>query len=163
GAAQAAALLYAWRNAVHAASSYPAGALSDRWGRRGLLALGFVLGGLTAVGFAVALPLRAGGLPLLVLLFTASGVSVTLVDALEGALTADVVPDESVRGLAYGVLGTVNGVGDFVSSALVGLLWSVNPALGFGYAALAMLLGAAFLRGLRLRIPAIQPGPNSVH
>ncbi len=147
-AAQAAALLYAWRNAIHAATSYPAGALSDRWGRRGLLALGFVLGGLMAAGFAAAFLLGLGGLPLLVVLFTVAGVSVAAVESLEDAYAADVVPDESVRGLAYGVLGTVNGVGDFVSSAVVGLLWSVNPALGFGYAALAMLLGAAFLGGL---------------
>jgi MFS family permease len=148
-AAQIAALLYALRNALYAAASYPVGALSDHYGRRGLLALGYVLNALMAAGFAATFLTSAGGVPLLAGLFALAGVSIAVVDSLEGAMTADVVPDESVRGIAYGVLGTVNGVGDFVSSALVGLLWAVNPALGLGCAAGLMLLGGVLL--LRVR------------
>ena len=40
-AAQLAALLYTARNIFYALASYPLGALSDRVGRRGLLALGY--------------------------------------------------------------------------------------------------------------------------
>jgi MFS family permease len=47
-AAQIGALLYALRNGVYAAVSYPVGALSDRWGRHSLLALGYVVGALRA-------------------------------------------------------------------------------------------------------------------
>src|SRR5207253_7193872 len=50
----AAALLYALRNGLYAAASYPVGALSDRYGRRGLLALGYVVGAVVAAGFAAA-------------------------------------------------------------------------------------------------------------
>jgi hypothetical protein len=35
--------------------------------------------------------------------------------------------------MAFGVLATVNGIGDFVSTALVGLLWSAaGTAIAFG-------------------------------
>jgi hypothetical protein len=40
-------------------------------------------------------------------------------------------------------------VGDFLFSAVVGLLWSFSPAAGFGYAAVTMLLGAALLQRVR--------------
>jgi dipeptide/tripeptide permease len=44
----------------------------------------------------------------------------------------------------------VNGVGDFVASAAVGLLWTgVSPVVGFGYAAVLMLIGAAILHTVR--------------
>jgi len=32
--------------------------------------------------------------------------------------------DESTAGTAFGVLGEVNGIGDLVSSLMVGLLWT---------------------------------------
>jgi MFS family permease len=149
-AAQIATLLYALRNGVYAAVSYPAGAVSDRYGRRGLLVLGYVVGGVVAAGFGAAFLLPTPGIVLLVGLFTLSGVSVAVVDSLEGALTPDLVPNESIRGLAFGVLGTVNGVGDFVSSTLVGLLWSLlGPSIGFAYAAGMMLVGALLLHRVR--------------
>jgi hypothetical protein len=55
---------------------------------------------------------------------------------------ADLVPADH-RGLGFGLMGGINGVGDLVSSAVVGLLWTLHPALGFGYAAVLMGLGAA--------------------
>jgi fluoride ion exporter CrcB/FEX len=71
------------------------------------------------------------------------------VDALEGAYAAELLP-APVRGTGYGVLSTVNGVGDFVSSVLVGVLWSrVSASAGFGYAAAAGFAGALTLILLR--------------
>jgi MFS family permease len=148
-AAQIAALLFTLRNVLYAAASYPVGVLSDRYGRRGLLALGYVLSAVMAAGFAAAFVIPGAGLLLLAFLFALAGVSVAVVDSLEGALTADLIPDESVRGLAYGVLGTVNGIGDFLSSAVVGVLWSISPAIGFSYAAGLMLVGAVLLHRVR--------------
>ncbi len=148
-AAQTGALLYALRNGVYAAASYPVGAASDHYSRRGLLALGYVLAALVMVGFVAAFLRPAASLFTLIVLFAGAGVYAAFVDALEGALTADLVPDVTLRGTAFGVVGTVNGVGDLVSSVVVGLLWSVSPAIGFGYAALLMLIGAAILYYVR--------------
>jgi MFS family permease len=153
-AAQIAAMLYALRNTLYAAASYPIGALSDRYGRRALLVLGYFLAVVVMLGFVVLwLTEAALSLPwtlvALALLFSLAGVYIAAEDSLEGALTADYVPDTSARGAAYGVMGAVNGLGDFLSSAIVGLLWTVHPAAGFAYAAAMMFLGAVLLMRVR--------------
>jgi len=148
-AAQIAALLYALRNVFYTAASYPVGALSDRFSRRGLLWLGYLLGAAVMVGFIIAFRTNADSIAWLGVLFALAGVYIAVEDALEGVLTADLVPDESNRGTAYGVMGTVNGVGDFLSSVVVGLLWAFSPEAGFAYAAAAMLFGAILLHRVR--------------
>lgn len=46
----------------------------------------------------------------------------------------------------FGMLATVNGLGDFVSSVLVGFLWAkFFPATGFAYAAGFCLLGGLMM------------------
>jgi len=55
-----------------------------------------------------------------------------------------------VRGSGFGVLATLNGVGDFASSIIVGFLWSsVSPAAGFLYAAILCLAGAGIIYRVR--------------
>ena len=52
--------------------------------------------------------------------------------------------------MAFGVLATVNGVGDFLSSLVVGVLWSAFGASGaFGYSAALFALGAVFVWRLK--------------
>ncbi len=148
-AAQIAALLYVGHNVLYAGASYPVGALSDRFGRRGLLALGYLLGVTVSAGFALAFALPLANIGYLLLLFALAGTYIAAEDALEGALTADFVGVD-VRGTAYGVMGTVNGVGDLAASVVVGLLWTVvSPAAGFIYAAAAMLIGTILVYRLR--------------
>jgi hypothetical protein len=49
-----------------------------------------------------------------------------------------------------GVLGTVNGIGDLVVSAVMGLLWAgVSPVAGFAFAGLMMVIGAGVLSAIR--------------
>ncbi len=133
--------LYTLHNAVYAASCFPAGAFSDRGGKRGLLAASYLLMAATYAGFAFTGP----HLPALAGLFAMSGVSVAGHVTLEKSLSAELLPAER-RGTGFGALATVNGVGDFVSSIAVGVLWSaVSPAAGFAYAAGLTALGAALL------------------
>ena len=148
-AAQIAGLLYMVRNIAYAGASFPIGALSDRVGRRGLLVLGYLVGAVVAAGFGVAFIFCLHSMTYLLALFVLAGIYIAAEDALEGAMTADYTTPE-VRGTAYGLLATVNGVGDFVASAAVGLLWTgVSPVAGFGYAAVLMLIGAAVLHTVR--------------
>ncbi len=53
-AAQVAGLLYVWRNVVQVATSYPIGVLADRYGQRNIPVIGYALGVLTALAFAVS-------------------------------------------------------------------------------------------------------------
>ncbi len=133
--------LYTFHNVFYAAASYPAGAIGDRIGRRRVLAVGYLLAGAVSVGFILVPP----HLPELVGLFGLAGLYMGIHDTLEKGVAAELLPAE-VRATGFGVLATVNGVGDFVSSIVVGFLWSaVSPAAGFAYAALLTILGGVFI------------------
>ena len=149
-AAQLAGLLYVLHNTFYALGAYPVGALSDRWGRRGLLTLGYALGAMVALGFAGAFWLKREDLLFIALLFVFGGTFIAIQDALEGAMTADLVPQTSQRGVAYGVTGSVNGVGDLISSTVVGVVWTLySPVAAFIYAAVMMAAGAVAIRRVR--------------
>jgi len=140
-----AVLLYTCHNVLYAAKSYPIGALSDKIGKRNILVAGYFISALMCLGFIVAIPTFW----YLILLFALGGIYIAIEDAMEGAMAADLLPEE-LRGTGYGVLATVNGIGDFASSIVVGLLWSaVSPEIGFGYSALLSILGGILI--LRLR------------
>jgi MFS family permease len=133
--------LYTLHNVFYALASFPAGALGDRGGQRGLLAASYLLSAATFAGFAFT----GASLPLLAVLFALTGISVAGHDTLEKSLSAELLPAER-RGTGFGALATVNGVGDFISSITVGVLWSaVSPGAGFAYAAGCTALGAALL------------------
>lgn len=133
--------LYTFYNIVNAAASYPAGALGDRIGKRGLLAAGYLVSAITCAGFILERPT----IPVLVILFGLAGVHGAFQQSLEKSAAADLLP-RSVRGSGFGVLATANGIGDMVSSAAVGALWSfVSPAAGFLYAGVFAVIGAALV------------------
>jgi MFS family permease len=78
-------------------------------------------------------------------LFVLSGVLAAVQDTVEGASVADLVPT-AIRGRAYGALATVNGVGDLLSSLLVGGLWKWwSPGVAFGSAAFLAADGAMLM------------------
>ncbi|MFZ3199766.1 MAG: MFS transporter, partial [Candidatus Acidiferrales bacterium] len=144
GIARAAAIsvaLYTFLNFTSAAASYPAGALGDRFGKRGLLAAGYLTGAVAFAGFILAPPT----MPVLVVLFGLAGIHAGLQASLEKSLAAELLPG-AVRGSGFGVLATTNGIGDLVSSIAVGALWSsVSPAAGFLWGGIFALLGAILI------------------
>jgi MFS family permease len=148
-AAQVAGLLYVCRNIVQVVTSYPIGALADRYGALGVLVFGYALGVLTAALTAVAFALNAGHVAMLAAIFGIAGLYVAVQEALEATVTAGMVSADTL-GMSYGALGTVNGTAKFVSSTAVGLLWTlVSPVLSFGLAALLMAAGTAALVRVR--------------
>ena len=133
--------LYILHNILYAAVSYPAGALGDRVNKKTLLCVGYALFGVMCLLFLT----NPTSIPMLALLFILAGVYVGIVDAMERALAADLLPIGQ-RAVGYGALATANSFGDLLSSVIVGLLWArVSIAAGFGYAAVLTLLGALFL------------------
>ena len=72
-------------------------------------------------------------LGLMSLVFMLGGVQVAVEETLEDSFCAELV-EPAKHGMAFFVLATVNGVGDFLSSAIVGLLWStLGTTVAFGY------------------------------
>jgi MFS family permease len=151
-AAATAVALYAIKNAAGALAAFPAGVLGDRLGHRRVLVGGYFLGVITMAGFGVLFVTETRSEVWLGVLFALAGVYVAIEEALEPALTADLVPDKSIRGTAMGVLATVNGLGDFIASVGVGALFAIGPQVGFAVAAAVMLVGAAWLGGQKARV-----------
>ena len=123
-------------NLVYSLVSGPAGALSDRIGRRRVIVGGWLVYGLIYLGFALA---RAGWQ--VWVLFAAYGVYYGLAEGTAKALVADLVTPEQ-RGTAYGAYNAAVGVAAFPASLIAGLLWQgFGPWPGFGPAA-PFLFGA---------------------
>jgi MFS family permease len=151
GAATTAIALYVIRNVVYAAGSYPAGLLSDLFPKRRILACGYALFCFVAMGAARP----AASVAFFVALFCLSGIVAAVQDTVEGASVATIVPVAS-RGTAYGALAAVNGMGDLLSSGLVGLLWKVvSPAVAFGATAVLAAAGALLMAASGRRAAAV--------
>jgi len=144
-AAQLAGILYIVRNISYALFSFPIGVLSDKIKRTYVLAGGYFIAALTVAGFALAFVYNYTNIFFLFLLFTLAGIYIAAEDTLESAITADHIESEK-RGIAMGVLGTVNGIGDFFASVLIGFLWTeVAPAYAFLVSSIIMLVGTTIL------------------
>jgi MFS family permease len=148
-AAQMAGMLYVWRNIVQVIMSYPVGMLADRYGSLPVLNVGYALGVLTAIMTAMAFWFRIDSPVLLGAVFFIAGLYMAVQEALESTVTAGMV-SQGMLAMSYGALGTVNGTSKFVSSTVVGVLWTVvSPVFGFGLAAVLMAAGTMAL--LRVR------------
>ncbi|MGH7971946.1 MAG: MFS transporter, partial [Limisphaerales bacterium] len=141
GVARAATLatgLYILHNVLYATFSMVAGWLADRFNKGLLLGLAFGLAAVMA-GVVVLLPLNAWTLALV---FALGGIHVGMGETLEDSFSAELV-EESQHGMAFGTLATVNGIGDFVSSIVVGALWTAwGTSVAFGYSAVLSVMGA---------------------
>jgi len=138
-AAAVAVLLFAANNFVGSALSYPSGHLADRRGPRIVFGGGLLLFGLAYAGLSFSFH----SWPVLLIFFALAGAGMGLTDTAESALVARLLPDE-LRGSGFGLLGGVQSLGDFVSSAAVGLVWTlVSPSAAFIVAAAWMALSLA--------------------
>jgi len=140
GPARAAAAttgFYVLHNVVYAGCSMLAGRLADRCQKGRLLAAAYGIAFLMALGL-IFLPMN---LWTLAAIFTLGGVYMGMEETLEDSLCAELVDPES-HGVAFGLLATVNGLGDFASSIIVGVLWTVaGTRAAFGYSAVMFLAG----------------------
>ena len=131
-------VVYALFNLVSAAGAIPAGMLSDRIGRRRVIACGWAVYALAYLGFALARsPWMIWGL------YAFYGLFYALTEGAAKAMVAELVPEES-RGTAYGLYNAAVGVMALPASVIAGLLWHrISPAapfvFGAGLAGLALI------------------------
>jgi MFS family permease len=131
-------LIYAGYNLLAALVSYPAGDLSDRFGRRNLLILAFVVYAVSYVGFAMNHSILAAGL-----LFALYGTYQGIFRAVGKALAADLAPAE-FRASGIGWYSATIGASGLIASLLAGQLWDrAGHAsifwVGAGFAGLAVI------------------------
>lgn len=140
-------LLMVGFNVIYSLSSFPAGLLSDRLGRKALIFGGWLFSGFVYLGFALATaPWQ------LLPLFALYGAYYGATEGVARAFVADVVQPQT-RGTAYGIYHAAIGISTFFSSLIAGWLWQVfSPPATFIFGG-AMSVSAAVLLALFVREP----------
>lgn len=141
-------------NVAYALAAYPAGVLSDRLGRNGMLAVG--------VGFLIVadLILALGPtVPLVMAGVVFWGLHMGFTQGLLASLVADTAQPE-LRGTAYGIFNLVAGLAMLVASIVAGALWETyGPLATFlaGAAFTAIALAGLLVVGRRAERPSAKP------
>ncbi len=133
-------------NLVYSLVSGPAGAMSDRLGRRQIIVGGWLAYGLIYLGFALA-----GTAWHVWALFALYGVYYGMAEGTARAMVADLVPPDQ-RGVAYGVYNAAVGSTAFPASLIAGVLWQgiggwggLGPSAPFLFGATLALMAVALL------------------
>jgi len=122
-------------NAVYALISTPAGSLSDKLGRKNIIALGWTLYALVYLGFALF-----NQIWMVWVLWAFYGVYYGLAEGVARALVCDLVPEDR-RGTAFGAYHGVVGITLLPASLIAGWLWqAVSPAAPFYFGAATAVL-----------------------
>jgi MFS family permease len=143
-------------NLISSLAAYPAGVLSDRTGRIGLLAAAFpaLIAADLVLGLGTGMETLAVGIALW-------GLHAGLSQGLLATLVADIAPPD-LRGTAYGMFNLITGVALLIASTLAGALWEwagsgATFLAGAGLAA----LGLAALGLARRAIPTLGATPKA--
>jgi MFS family permease len=117
-------------NLVNALVSWPIGALSDRIGRRPLVALAWTIYAVAYAGFAIA-----GSAAEVGLLWLFYGTYYGVNEAVGRALVADLAPAD-LRATGYGIVNAVVGLLVLPASIAAGVLWDrIAPSAPFWFGA----------------------------
>jgi MFS family permease len=122
-------------NVVYTLAAWPAGALSDRLGRYGLLAGGFSV--LVVADLLLAFAATIPGIGLAVALW---GLHMGLTQGLLASLVADTAPPD-LRGTAFGMFNLITGLATLAASMIAGALWDMwGPTSTFLAGAICTLI-----------------------
>jgi MFS family permease len=133
-------LLWSALHVVKMTSSVIGGALSDRLGRRTMIALGWSWYAAIYAAFGFFQQLAV-----VIAVFLAYGLYFGLTEGVEKAWVADMAPMDA-RGTAFGIYNAALGVGGLAASVLFGAIWTrVSPRAAFLTGAFLALIASALL------------------
>ncbi|MEW6035796.1 MAG: MFS transporter [Candidatus Micrarchaeota archaeon] len=133
-------LAYLAFNICYALASVPAGMLSDRVGRRPVIAAAFCLYALICVGFIFASDFWQ-----VVALFMIYGAFVATDESVNKAFISDMT-DERTRGMALGAYNSAVGAAYLPANAVFGVVWAAFGAgAAFGAAAVVALAAGSLM------------------
>ncbi len=148
-ASMLAMLFYVGYNVVYTLTCYLSGSLADHFQKKTVLAVGYFL----AIIPAAALIFPGTSFVKFAIVFGFSGLYMGVWETVESASAASLLPRE-IKGIGFGTLATVNGIGDLFSSVVVGALWAVSPLAAMGFVILSSAVGA----GAILTTPPVSVG-----
>jgi MFS family permease len=135
------AFFYVLLNVGAAVFAYMFGALGDKFSKKNLLALGYLIFNIYCIGFIFSPP----NMWIYAFLFLLAGVETGAIDATERSYAAELLK-ENRKGTGFGILSTINGIGDFTSSITAGILWTLISAnASFTFGAILALMATAIL------------------
>ena len=133
-------LAYALYNLVSTIAAMPAGAASDKFGRRNLLIIGYGVYALSYLGFAAA-----DSAWMVWPLFALYGLFPAMTEGVAKAMAVDTA-GRAGRATAIGIFATVNGVTQIAASYIGGVLYDeVSPQATFYFGAVFAALSVALL------------------
>ena len=130
-------VVYLVFNLVYSLSAIPAGIAADRFGKKRVILLGFILFAFLYYGFAVAKDTTA-----IWGLFAIYGLFMGLTEGIQKAFLATIIPQD-FKATAFGVYNTAVGLAMFPASLIGGWLWDhVSPSATFYFGAITAGLSA---------------------
>ena len=119
-------IIYLFCNIFKTVSSLPGGMLSDKLGRRNMLACGWVIYGLSYLGFAFFTSVSQAWV-----IFGIYGLFSGMTEGIKKALVTDLVPQE-IRGAAFGLHSFISSFIQLPASLLLGIVWQkYNAVIAF--------------------------------
>ncbi|NCO68200.1 MAG: MFS transporter [Nitrospirae bacterium CG_4_10_14_0_8_um_filter_41_23] len=144
-------VVYLLFNLIYSLSSIPAGIAADKFGRKRVILLGFILFAILYYGFAIAKDTMA-----IWVLFGFYGIFMGLTEGIQKAFLATIIPPD-FKATAFGVYNTAVGLAMFPASLIGGWLWDhVSPAATFYFgsitASLSTILFVIFIAAIRRNV-----------
>jgi len=144
-------VVYLLFNLIYSLSAIPAGIAADRFGRKRVILLGFVLFAILYYGFAVAKDTTA-----IWVLFAFYGLFMGLTEGIQKAFLATIIPQD-FKATAFGIYNTAVGLAMFPASFIGGWLWDhVSPSATFFFgaitASLSTILFVIFIAAIRRNV-----------
>lgn len=131
-------ILYLVFTLVYSLSAMPAGIAADRFGKKRLILIGFLLFAAVYFGFAVL----ASSLSVW-FLFAFYGLFMGITEGVQKAFLASIIPAE-FKATAFGIYNMCIGLALLPASLVAGLLWDrVSPAAPFYFGGITALLAAS--------------------
>lgn len=129
--------IYLVFNLVYSLSGIPAGMAADRFGRKRVILLGFILFALVYYGFAVVKTTHT-----VWLLFALYGLFMGLTEGIQRAFLATIIP-QNFKATAFGIHSTAIGLTMFPASLIGGWLWDhISPAATFYFGSATAVVSA---------------------
>ncbi len=131
---------YIFYNIIYAASSYPIGIISDKFGKPEVFISGLVIFSLVYLGFGISTNYFIN-----IILFGIYGIYAASTEGVSKAWISDIIPSH-FRGTAIGLVTTLSSFGIMLGSVFAGFLWdNFGSAVPFILSSVISLLLAIIL------------------
>jgi MFS family permease len=135
-------VVYLLFNLVYSISAIPAGIAADKFGRKKVILVGFVLFAVLYYGFAIAADTET-----IWILFSLYGLFMGLTEGIQKAFLATIIPID-FKATAFGVYNTAVGFAMFPASFVGGWLWdTISPSATFYFGAATAALSTLLFTG----------------